>query len=129
MIDTGHTVKLAAEVLKEAGAKDIYVLICHGEFACFCSKECGADGLMNVFYRTLVGRDNEDTAGSADQEVDRKSVGKYDDGDQMLMEFWLSHQVTNSIDQTARVEATDGKMGTIDIAPLIAESIRRTHNG
>jgi len=38
-------------------------------------------------------------------------------------------QVTNSIDQTARVEATDGKMGTIDIAPLIAESIRRTHNG
>ena len=30
MIDTGHTVKLAAEVLKEAGAKDIYVLICHG---------------------------------------------------------------------------------------------------
>jgi len=34
MIDTGHTVKLAAEVLKEAGAKDIYVLICHGESAC-----------------------------------------------------------------------------------------------
>jgi ribose-phosphate pyrophosphokinase len=31
MIDTGHTVKLAAEVLKEAGAKDIYVLICHGQ--------------------------------------------------------------------------------------------------
>lgn len=95
----------------------------------FRLKECGADGQLNLFYRTLVGRDNEDTAGSADQEVDRKSMGKYDDGDPMLMECWRSHQVTNSIDQTARVEATDGKMGTIDIAPLIAESIRRTHNG
>ena len=84
MIDTGHTVKLAAEVLKEAGAKDIYVLICHGEFACFRLK-CGADERMNTPYRTLVGRDNEDTAGSADQEVDRESVDKYDDGDPMLM--------------------------------------------
>ncbi|KAJ9100081.1 hypothetical protein QFC19_005761 [Naganishia cerealis] len=30
MIDTGHTVRLAAEVLREAGAKEIYVLISHG---------------------------------------------------------------------------------------------------
>jgi ribose-phosphate pyrophosphokinase len=85
MIDTGHTVKLAAEVLKEAGAKDIYVLICHGESACVRLKKCGADRIMNMPYRTLVGRDNEDTAGSADQEVDRESVDKYDDGDPMLM--------------------------------------------
>jgi len=48
----------------------------------------------------------------------------------LLMRPWCRPvQVTNSIDQTARVEATEGKMGTIDIAPLIAESIRRTHNG
>jgi phosphoribosylpyrophosphate synthetase len=31
MIDTGHTVRLAAEVLREAGAKEIYVLISHGK--------------------------------------------------------------------------------------------------
>jgi ribose-phosphate pyrophosphokinase len=31
MIDTGHTVRLAAEVLREAGAKEIYVLISHGQ--------------------------------------------------------------------------------------------------
>ncbi|KAG7531288.1 hypothetical protein FFLO_04466 [Filobasidium floriforme] len=86
MIDTGHTVKLAAEVLKEAGAKDIYVLICHGL-------------LSDVTMKTL-------------RDLPIKKL-----------------IVTNSIDQTARVEATDGKMGTIDIAPLIAESIRRTHNG
>lgn len=86
MIDTGHTVKLAAEVLKEAGAKDIYVLICHGL-------------LSDVTMKTL-------------RDLPIKKL-----------------IVTNSIDQTARVEATEGKMGTIDIAPLIAESIRRTHNG
>jgi ribose-phosphate pyrophosphokinase len=38
-------------------------------------------------------------------------------------------QVTNSIDQTDRVNACGGMLGTIDIAPVIAESIRRTHNG
>lgn len=30
MIDTGHTVRLAAGVLKEAGAKEVYALISHG---------------------------------------------------------------------------------------------------
>ena len=33
MIDTGHTVKLAAQVLREAGAKEVYALISHGELA------------------------------------------------------------------------------------------------
>lgn len=37
--------------------------------------------------------------------------------------------VTNTIDQSARVSATDGLIETVDIAPVIAESIRRTHNG
>lgn len=36
--------------------------------------------------------------------------------------------VSNSIDQTARLEACS-ILDTIDIAPVIAESIRRTHNG
>ena len=38
-------------------------------------------------------------------------------------------QVTNSIDQTERVAACEGMLETVDIAPIIAESIRRTHNG
>jgi ribose-phosphate pyrophosphokinase len=37
--------------------------------------------------------------------------------------------VTNSIDQTERIEASKGKIEYIDIAPVLAESIRRTHNG
>ena len=31
MIDTGHTVRLAAQVLRDAGAKEVYALISHGE--------------------------------------------------------------------------------------------------
>lgn len=34
MVDTGHTVRLAAGVLKDAGAKEVYALISHGEFLC-----------------------------------------------------------------------------------------------
>lgn len=30
MIDTGHTVRLAAQVLQDAGAKEVYALISHG---------------------------------------------------------------------------------------------------
>lgn len=41
----------------------------------------------------------------------------------------LLFQLTNSIDQTARIEESKGLIETIDIAPLLAESIRRTHNG
>lgn len=31
MVDTGHTVRLAAGVLKDAGAKEVYALISHGK--------------------------------------------------------------------------------------------------
>lgn len=31
MIDTGHTIRLAAGVLRENGAKEVYALISHGE--------------------------------------------------------------------------------------------------
>ena len=31
MVDSGHTVRLAAEVLRDSGAQDVYALISHGE--------------------------------------------------------------------------------------------------
>ena len=37
--------------------------------------------------------------------------------------------VTNSIDQSDRIQACGGALQVVDIAPVIAESIRRTHNG
>ena len=42
---------------------------------------------------------------------------------------YTNSQVTNSIDQTERVAACEGMLETVDIAPIVAESIRRTHNG
>jgi ribose-phosphate pyrophosphokinase len=33
MVDTGHTVRLAAGVLQDAGAKEVYALISHGKLA------------------------------------------------------------------------------------------------
>lgn len=86
MIDTGHTVRLAAQVLRDAGAKEVYALISHGLLS-----ETTMDNLRDLPVAKLV--------------------------------------VTNSIDQTDRVQATGDMMDTIDIAPVIAESIRRTHNG
>ncbi|KAJ9109253.1 hypothetical protein QFC21_000582 [Naganishia friedmannii] len=86
MIDTGHTVRLAAEVLREAGAKEVYVLISHGLLSDVTMK-----ALKDLPITKLV--------------------------------------LTNTIDQTARIEESNGMIETIDIAPLIAESIRRTHNG
>lgn len=32
MVDTGHTVRLAAGVLRDAGAKEVFALISHGEW-------------------------------------------------------------------------------------------------
>lgn len=86
MIDTGHTVRLAADVLKDAGATEVYALISHGLLS-----ETTMENLRDLPLKKLI--------------------------------------VSNSIDQTSRLEGADGMLGIIDIAPVIAESIRRTHNG
>lgn len=86
MIDTGHTVRLAAGVLRDSGATEVYALISHGLLS-----EATMENLRDLPVKKLV--------------------------------------VSNSIDQTERVEACNGLLDTIDIAPVIAESIRRTHNG
>lgn len=86
MIDTGHTVRLAAGVLRDAGASEVYAIISHGLLS-----ETTMQNLRDLPVKRLV--------------------------------------VTNSIDQTTRVEQCDGLLATLDIAPVIAEAIRRTHNG
>nr|XP_019048991.1 ribose-phosphate pyrophosphokinase [Kwoniella bestiolae CBS 10118]OCF27921.1 ribose-phosphate pyrophosphokinase [Kwoniella bestiolae CBS 10118] len=86
MIDTGHTVRLAADVLRENGAKEVYALISHGLLS-----DTTMENLRDLPVKKLI--------------------------------------VTNSIDQTDRINATNDKIDIIDIAPVLAESIRRTHNG
>ncbi|KAL0245406.1 hypothetical protein I308_104530 [Cryptococcus tetragattii IND107] len=86
MIDTGHTVRLAAGVLRENGAKEVYALVSHGLLS-----DTTMENLSDLPVKKLI--------------------------------------VTNSIDQTKRVNVCNGLLETLDIAPVIAESIRRTHNG
>lgn len=86
MVDTGHTVALAAGVLRDAGASEVYALVSHGLLS-----DVTMENLAGLPVKKLI--------------------------------------VTNSIDQTDRIEASQGLLGTIDIAPVLAESIRRTHNG
>ncbi|WRT63941.1 uncharacterized protein IL334_000868 [Kwoniella shivajii] len=86
MIDSGHTIRLAAGVLRENGAQEVYALISHGLLS-----DTTMENLRDLPVKKLI--------------------------------------VTNSIDQTDRITATQDKIDIIDIAPVIAESIRRTHNG
>lgn len=37
--------------------------------------------------------------------------------------------VTNTISQTEHLKQAEGKMDVMDVSPVLAESIRRTHNG
>lgn len=85
MIDTGHTLTLAAETLHEKGAKSVHALISHGLLS-----GTNLDALNDLPIEQLV--------------------------------------VTNTVPQTEHL-AQFPKLTVIDIAPTIAESIRRTHNG
>jgi hypothetical protein len=38
-------------------------------------------------------------------------------------------QVTNTINQRETMKFAQGKLETMDVSPILAESIRRTHNG
>ncbi|CAE6477796.1 unnamed protein product [Rhizoctonia solani] len=86
MIDTGRTVSLAARLLKENGAKEIYVIVSHGLFA-----EANLKQLATLPIERLV--------------------------------------VTNTIPQSANEAVCEGKLHVLDVSPVLAESIRRTHNG
>jgi len=86
MIDTGHTIKLATKLLKEAGASRIFVLISHGLFA-----ESKFADIINLPIERLV--------------------------------------VTNTIPQSSRIAASKNKLSIVDVSVLLAESVRRSHNG
>ncbi|CUA72134.1 phosphoribosyl pyrophosphate synthetase 2 [Rhizoctonia solani] len=86
MIDTGRTVSLAARLLKENGAREIYVIVSHGLFA-----EANLKQLATLPIERLV--------------------------------------VTNTIPQSANETVCEGKLHVLDVSPVLAESIRRTHNG
>ncbi|KAI6140080.1 phosphoribosyltransferase-like protein [Pisolithus thermaeus] len=101
MIDTGSTLTLAARTLHDKGAKTIHVLISHG--SCLrTDDEIVADSMAGLFA-----------------EADMTAL------EQLPIEELV---VTNTAPQKEHKEKCS-KIRAIDISGIIAESIRRTHNG
>jgi len=86
MCDTGVTLKLAANVLTQSGAKAVYAIVTHG----------------------LLSGDAVD----------------------LIKTLPIEHLVvTNTIYQRETQRLCEPKLRTMDVSPMIAESIRRSHNG
>ena len=98
MCDTGVTLKLAANVLTQSGAKAVYAIVTHGA-------------------RTLDVRPDHSGLLSGDA-VD------------LIKTLPIEHLVvTNTIYQRETQRLCEPKLRTMDVSPMIAESIRRSHNG
>lgn len=106
MIDTGHTVSLASNMLKGAGAEKIYVIASHGALNfmfppfCWVYLTCMFIGLFaetNIPYLTSL-------------PIERLIV-------------------TNSIPQSSNRAASNNRLEILDVSATISESIRRSHNG
>lgn len=86
MCDTGTTIKLAVNVLKEQGARSVYAVVSHGLLS----------GESMSIIKTLP--------------IEKIAV-------------------TNTVSQTEHLKRADGKLEIMDVSPVLAESIRRSHNG
>ncbi|KAI9630163.1 hypothetical protein KEM48_012193 [Puccinia striiformis f. sp. tritici PST-130] len=106
MIDTGETLTLAAKELDQAGAKRFMLsflmvnpLLYSQLFFLYTDW---------IFFIGLL-------SGDAVSKLANLPV--------------LKLVVTTTIDQRSHISESNGKLETMDISPLLAESIRRTHNG
>ena len=122
MIDSGSTLVLAAKTLKENGAKEIYALISHGQSL---DRSVTHAICSDIPSRPVLRDKNEQDTGPS-----YRAAGCAYQCSSHILTRWLRGypQVTNTIPQERNLEECS-KLVTIDVAPTIAESIRRTHNG
>lgn len=113
MIDTGLTVILATKLLKDAGATKIYVLASHGMPIILISSSSDDKRRTSPLISMVI---------SSGIFADTK-IGK-------LLSLPIEKLVvTNTVPQSENVKASESKLDILDVSPLLAESIRRTHNG
>jgi ribose-phosphate pyrophosphokinase len=104
MIDTGTTISLASNLLKEAGAEKIYVLISHGNpTIVFVTRSHLITCVPGIFSESEV--------------------------DKLLALPIENFVITNTIPQAANEKRANGRISILDVSPTLAESIRRSHNG
>jgi len=112
MIDTGLTVILATKLLKDAGATKIYVLASHG---------------MPIIIPSSSD-DNRRTSPLISMMISSGIFADTKIGELLSLPI-EKLVVTNTVPQSENVKASEGKLDILDVSPLLAESIRRTHNG
>lgn len=104
--DTCGTLALAAETLVAKGAKEVYAVVSHGVLAGSFSVIEICSSCVLIWILSLLGK--------ACERIDNSPLKEM--------------VVTNSIPQSENVKKSK-KLRVIDIAPMMAEAIRRTHNG
>lgn len=113
MIDTGETVALAATTLHENGAEAIFVLISHGLLQ---SQSPAVEKIGKLPIARLVVTNTLPQGHLLEHATSTDGGGA--DGDAPKV---------NGVNGVSKGVA--GMLTVLDVSPLLAESIRRTHNG
>jgi ribose-phosphate pyrophosphokinase len=140
MIDTGDTLSLATATLHENGATAIFVLVSH------CTVQSDSSSLKklsnlpivrlvvtNTLPQThLMTEVNEEARANGtvtDGAVVKSPVALHQNGANGLNDHGSALNGANRIKGKSKVPGVSEKLTVLDISPLLAESIRRTHNG
>jgi len=134
MIDTGDTLALATATLHEKGAAAIFVLVSHSTMQ---SDSPSLKKLSNLPIARLV---VTNTLPQTHLMAEVNEAGTVTDGAVVESPISLHHtngingdsklmNGTNGVKGKPKVPGVGEKLTVLDISPLLAESIRRTHNG
>lgn len=134
MIDTGDTLSLATATLDENGAAAIFVLVSH------CTMQSDSSSLKKLsklpIARLVVTNTLPQTHLMEEVNEEARANGTVTDGDVVESPIALSgpsvnkpNGNTNGIHGKSKAPGVGQKLTVLDISPLLAESIRRTHNG
>ena len=133
MIDTGDTLSLATATLHENDAAAIFVLVSH------CTMQSNSASLKKLsnlpIARLVVTNTLPQTHLMEEVNEEARANGTVTDGDVVESPVALNgngvngtHAMTNGVNGK-QATGVGQKLTVLDISPLLAESIRRTHNG
>ncbi|KIM21139.1 hypothetical protein M408DRAFT_333648 [Serendipita vermifera MAFF 305830] len=134
MIDTGDTLALATATLHENGAAAIFVLVSH------CTMQSGSASLKKLsnlpIARLVVTNTLPQTHLMEEVNEEARANGTVTDGDVVESPISLHgngingvNGLVNGVNGKKKAPGVGQKLTVLDISPLLAESIRRTHNG
>jgi ribose-phosphate pyrophosphokinase len=138
MIDTGDTLSLAATTLHENGAEAIFILVSHctilhsdsASLKKLSKVPIARLVVTNTLPQTHLMEEVNDEAHAngtvTDGEVVESPVTQHHNG---INGSWSAANGVNGFNGKPKAPGVGEKLTVLDISPLLAESIRRTHNG